>query len=339
MRWIKILFTKFAFIGKYRQLSSLKKKIAGQKSGLHPRNLHRDRYDFEELCKTEPELLPFVFENRYGDKTIDFSNPNAVKILNRALLSHFYKIGFWDLPDGYLCPPIPGRADYIHYAADLLAQSNSGKLPSGQTVKVLDIGTGANLIYPILGNSIYGWTFIGAEFDEKSIASAQKIIDENSTLNRKIDLRQQPNSFHIFSGILAKDEFFDLTICNPPFHESAAEAETGSARKVKNLTGKVNSKPTLNFGGQENELWCEGGESKFIERMIKESTEFKYSCFWFTTLVAKEANLPAIYANLKRAGVTKMKTIPMEHGNKKSRIVAWTFLNPKQMENWQKMKW
>lgn len=316
-----------------------KKKITSQKPGLHSRNVHQDRYDFDGLGKTEPELLPFVFENQYGDPTIDFANPNTVKILNRALLKHFYKIEFWDIPEGYLCPPIPGRADYIHYAADLLAQSNAGELPPGRKVKVLDIGTGANLIYPILGNSIYDWSFVGAELDQKSIISAQKIIDKNPNLNGKIELRHQPDSSHIFSGIIGKDEFFDLTICNPPFHESAAEAEAGSARKVKNLKGKVDTKPTLNFGGQANELWCEGGESKFIEQMIRESLEFKFSCFWFTTLVAKEVNLPSIYSNLKRAGVSEMKTIPMSQGNKKSRIVAWTFLNPKQMENWRKMRW
>lgn len=309
------------------------------KSGLHPRNVHRDRYHFEALAKTEPELFPFVFENQYGDQTIDFANPDAVKSLNRALLKHFYKIEFWDIPDGFLCPPIPGRADYIHYAADLLAQSNAGKSPPGPKVKVLDIGTGANLIYPILGNSIYGWNFVGAELDQKSIASAQQIIDNNPNLTGKIELRAQTDSSHIFSGIIEKDEFFDITICNPPFHESADEAGAGSARKVKNLKGKTSTKLTLNFGGQANELWCEGGESRFIERMIRESHEFKFSCFWFTTLVAKEVNLPSIYSNLKRAGVTEMKTVPMSQGNKKSRIVAWTFLNPKQMENWRKMRW
>lgn len=315
------------------------KNKLSSKTGLHPSNVHRDRYEFEALCQTEPELLTFVFENQYGDQTLDFANPDAVKSLNRALLKHFYKIEFWDIPVGYLCPPIPGRADYIHYAADLLAQSNSGKIPTGQKVKVLDIGTGANLIYPILGNSIYDWSFRGAELDEKAIASSRKIIDENSTLKGKIELRHQPDSSHIFLGIIAKDEYFDLTICNPPFHKSAAEAEAESTRKVKNLKGKLDIKPTLNFGGQANELWCEGGESKFIERMIRESIEFKFSCCWFTTLVAKEVNLPSIYANLKRAGVAEMKTISMSQGNKKSRIVAWTFLNPKQMENWRKMRW
>jgi 23S rRNA (adenine1618-N6)-methyltransferase len=38
--------------------------------------------------------------------------------------------------NNYLCPPIPGRADYIHYIADLLA-SNNGIIPKGHGIQGL----------------------------------------------------------------------------------------------------------------------------------------------------------------------------------------------------------
>lgn len=41
-------------------------------------------------------------------------------MLNKALLAAHYDIEYWDIPDTYLCPPIPGRADYVHRAAELL---------------------------------------------------------------------------------------------------------------------------------------------------------------------------------------------------------------------------
>ena len=107
---------------------------------LHPRNKHRERYNFKLLIKTCPELKPFVFINKFDDESIDFFNPEAVKILNKALLKQYYNIDYWDVPKGYLCPPIPGRADYIHYIADLLGESNNGKIPTGKKLKVLDIG-------------------------------------------------------------------------------------------------------------------------------------------------------------------------------------------------------
>jgi 23S rRNA (adenine1618-N6)-methyltransferase len=100
-----------------------------EKSGLHPRNPHRFRYDFKELIKSCPKLAPFVSLNKYKSESIDFSNPEAVKILNLALLRHFYQLSYWDIPENYLCPPIPGRADYIHYIADLLASCNENKIP------------------------------------------------------------------------------------------------------------------------------------------------------------------------------------------------------------------
>src|ERR1035437_1265681 len=96
------------------------------KTQLHPRNRHRERYDFTLLCKSYPDLKRYVALNAYNDESIDFSNAEAVKALNKALLKHYYDISFWDIPAGYLCPPIPGRADYIHHIAELLATTNGG---------------------------------------------------------------------------------------------------------------------------------------------------------------------------------------------------------------------
>jgi 23S rRNA A1618 N6-methylase RlmF len=49
----------------------------------------------------------------------------------------------------YLCPPFLEETDYIHYIADLLASSNNGIIPK-HAVQGLDIGVGANCIYPIM---------------------------------------------------------------------------------------------------------------------------------------------------------------------------------------------
>ena len=123
-----------------------KKTFPQQKSGLHPRNRHRSRYDFPALIASCPALAPFVKPNAWGDVSVDFADPAAVKMLNRALLQHFYGIEHWDIPADYLCPPIPGRADYLHHLADLLATSNGGEIPRGKGVAILDVGVGANCI-------------------------------------------------------------------------------------------------------------------------------------------------------------------------------------------------
>ncbi|MBC6365721.1 23S rRNA (adenine(1618)-N(6))-methyltransferase RlmF [Algoriphagus sp. AK58] len=306
---------------------------------LHPRNLHQGRYDLEALSETLPELKSFLFTNEYGNLTLDFANPKAVKALNQALLKHFYQVAFWDIPDGFLCPPIPGRADYIYHLADLLAQSNGGRSPKSAKINVLDIGTGANLIYPILGNAIYDWSFVGSELSPKAIESAKQILAKNPLFQGKIELRPQPDSSRIFFNIIQSEEFFDLTLCNPPFHESAHAAQEGSQRKVRNLTGKPVAKAELNFGGQAAELWTEGGELVFIRKMIAESLHFKNHVFWFTTLVSKSENLKPIQNQLQKVGVTDQKVIEMAQGNKKSRLVAWTFLTEKQQAAWKTYRW
>jgi 23S rRNA (adenine1618-N6)-methyltransferase len=309
------------------------------KAGLHSRNKHHGRYNFKQLIKSCPDLKPFVLVNDYNDESIDFFNPKAVKALNRALLAHFYDIKHWDIPQHYLTPPIPGRADYIHYAADLLANANQGIIPTGNKIKCLDIGVGASCIYPIVGNKEYGWSFIGTDIDPVSIKSSGNIVAANPSLKGNVELRLQSDPKQIFQGIIRQEEHIDLTICNPPFHSSLAEAQAGTMRKLKNLQQKKPAKLTLNFGGQNAELWCEGGEARFVENMIKESKRFATSCFWFTTLISKAANLKSVLYNLKTAGAIDVKTIPMGQGNKISRIVAWTFLKKEQQKLWRETKW
>lgn len=303
-----------------------KKKIHPQhKPGLHPRNKHKERYDLQTLTKSYPGLSEFVNENKYGDESIDFFNPNAVKALNTALLKHFYKIGYWNFPNGYLCPPVPGRADYIHHLADLLAGESDSSSPERKQIRCLDVGTGASCIYPIIGNREYGWQFVGSEIDVEALNSAKKVIDENPDLNGKIELRLQTNPHDILKGIIQPGEKFDLTMCNPPFHASEADALEATLRKVSHLKHKKVTMVSRNFGGKNNELWCAGGEKKFIRDMIIESRGFSHACRWFTTLVSKESNLKSIYRQLERVEAATVKTIPMGQGNKKSRIVAWQF--------------
>jgi 23S rRNA (adenine1618-N6)-methyltransferase len=312
---------------------------SAEKSGLHARNRHRSRYDFKQLVKSHPELARFVARNQYGDESIDFANPEAVKTLNRALLKHFYGITHWDIPENYLCPPIPGRADYLHHIADLLKSSNKSVIPRGKSIRVLDIGVGANCIYPIIGHKEYGWYFVGSDTDPTAIRSAKHIVKSNTALAGAIECRLQPTASDIFTGIIKSTDVFDLTVCNPPFHASLAEAREGTHRKWKNLGFKKRSKPVLNFGGQNAELWCKGGEERFVRTMIEQSTSIPDKCFWFSTLVAKSAHLPAIYHALKAANAADVRTIGMAQGQKIGRIVAWTFLTKAQQVEWRTQRW
>lgn len=301
----------------------------------HPRSKHLERYDFEALVRDTPELRPLVIGNPSGSASIDFANPAAVKLLNRALLKTHYGVAHWDIPPDYLCPPIPSRADYLHHLADLLAEDDGNRLHYGPSVRVLDIGVGANCIYPLVGQSEYGWRFLGSDVDETALAAARAIVRANK-LEQQIELRQQRHRKHIFTGLLARGETFEASICNPPFHASPQEAQEGSQRKWRGLR-KGDSRqhaPVLNFGGQGGELWCDGGEAGFIRQMIEESMAIRGRVLWFSSLVSRAANLPGIYRALNQARATSVKTVNMVHGQKQSRFVAWSYLDARARRDW-----
>ncbi|MGL4582060.1 MAG: 23S rRNA (adenine(1618)-N(6))-methyltransferase RlmF [Flavobacterium sp.] len=292
---------------------------------LHERNKHQQLYDFDKLKRVVPELEAFIIKNPSGIDTIDFALPEAVVLLNKAILMKDYKITFWDMPKTNLCPPIPGRADYIHYIADLLAEGNNGQVPTGNGVKVLDLGIGANVIYPIIGVAEYGWEFVGSEIDVVSLKTANHIITNNPHLKNNVTLRQQTSKRNILKNIVGEREYFDLVICNPPFFKSREEVLAKTTQKLRNLGKEVIGKPVQNFSGQNNELWCDGGELAFITNYIYESKHFKRQAVWFTTLVSNKEHLKPLQSLLKKSETKEVRVINMEQGNKVSRILAWRY--------------
>ena len=291
-----------------------KKNIKGE---LHPNNPHKGKYDFEKLLKDSPELKSYIRKNPRGEDTIDFSSSKAVVLLNKALLKSYYNIKYWNIPEGFLCPPIPGRADYIHYIADLIEEKKE--------TKVLDIGTGANCIYPILGSQSYKWNFVASDIDPVSVENSKKIIDSNDNLKDKVIVKLQEDKNHLFKGIIEENEVFDLTMCNPPFHASLEDAIKANTKKVTNLNkNNKDIKAGLNFGGQKAELWCKGGEKLFLKKMVKESFDFRENVRWFTTLVSNKDNVKPTIKLIEKSGA-EYKILEMSQGQKISRVIAWTF--------------
>ncbi|WP_332452455.1 23S rRNA (adenine(1618)-N(6))-methyltransferase RlmF [Chryseobacterium aquaticum] len=306
--------------------------MTAEKSNLHPRNLHRNSYDFDELISYVPDLKQYVFVNAYQTFTINFSIPKAVKLLNKALLLKYYGVKNWDILDGNLCPPIPGRADYVHYLADLLAE-HSNEIPKGLAIKGLDIGTGANLVYPLISHQTYGWEITGSDINKSSLENAQKILAENPDFSSNIRLKFQPDPNFIFKNIVHSGDKFTFSMCNPPFHDSEESAIKGNLRKTKNLKKSKNQKTNLNFSGQQSELWYEGGELAFISKMIEESLLYSSQILWFTCLVSKKENLFKLTSLLKKAKAIEVRTIDMAQGQKISRILAWTFIPQNKRSN------
>lgn len=301
------------------------------KSELHSRNKHNNGYDFDVLKKHNPDLKKHLVKKPDGALTVNFNDANAVKELNKSLLYAYYNMEYWDLPSGYLCPPVPGRVDYIHHIADLIFDNH----PTLKTTKIkgLDIGVGANMIYPILGQAEYNWRFVGAEINTDSIRWAKTILEKNPHLANNIKIRKQKNKSNVLSGLIKAQERFDFTICNPPFHSSEEEAIKSNETKAK----KLGIKAELNFGGVHSELWCKGGEVEFVKIYIEESEKFQHKVLWFTCLVSKKASLELLVPKIERnKHIKQFKIVEMAQGQKKSRFLAWSFLTNKQIAQWKR---
>jgi len=294
---------------------------------LHKNNKHSKGYDLELLVKTTPKLEEFVFTNSFRNVTIDFAKPQAVKLLNTALLKAHYGIDYWEFPDANLCPPIPGRVEYIHVLNNLLKKSGVK-----ENITVLDIGAGATCIYPLLGQAEYGWNFIASEIDSQALKTAEKIINKNK-LSNTIELRYQENEQNILTSVLNFKEKVSAAMCNPPFYKDEEHANESTLLKQKGL-GKQANKVVRNFSGTSKELWYPGGEKAFVHNYLYQSSLLKTNCFWYTCLVSRTQHVLSMETSLKKLGATDFKILQIALGNKISRVVAWTFLTEKEKAEW-----
>ena len=281
---------------------------------MHPKNRYRTPYDLARLGARVPELRTHIVSTPDGHPTIDFADATAVRLLNKALLLRDFGLQHWDLPDGALCPGVPGRLDYVHTLSDLLGGTS-------QRFTGLDIGTGASVIYPILGVRTYGWRFVATDISQEAVRAAEGIVRFNPVLAGKVEIRLQANPPAIFRGVVRPTDWFDFTMCNPPFFASAQEVAASAKTKWRKL-GRTPAQQ-LNFGGAAHELWTPGGEEAFLDRMIRESESFKAQVGWFTTLVSKSAYLARAKQVLAKARPKEVRVLDMDTGSKKQRVLAW----------------
>lgn len=293
-------------------------------------------YDLPALRALEPGLAAYLYTTPRGEQSVRFDEPDAVRLLNQALLRHQFGLRWYQLPAHVLCPAVPGRFDYLLYLQDFL-QLQHGKKPKAKQFRLLDIGCGANLIYSVLAAQAMRWQVVASDISQESLLHAAQIIEQNA-LQPRIELRHQPNSEQIFSGIVQPNEQFDLTVCNPPFHHSADEAALGTQRKQRNL-GHTAKTTVLNFAGQAHELWCEGGEAAFVARMIRQSKALASQVAWFSCLISKDKNLTALQTLLADLQCPSQQVIEMRQGNKVTRVLVWSWLSLAQQQLWRQYRW
>ena len=165
---------------------------------MHPQNPYNERYDLKRLAKHYSTLQKYIVLNPSGEETIDFSSSSAVYELNKAMLLADFKLADYNLPTGYLIPPIPGRLDYLLHVRDFLSEKFNIAVDS--KLRGLDIGTGANGIYCVLGAQYFNWTMVGTESDVKATEIAIANIQHTKGLQDKVEIRYQENKSFLFKN-------------------------------------------------------------------------------------------------------------------------------------------
>jgi hypothetical protein len=83
------------------------------------------------------------------------------------------------IPDGQLCPTVTNRANYIHWIEDLLASCPAPWHQNGEHEEVvcgIDVGTGANCIYPLLGTALHKWHFVATGFSSNEFHHVLSVL-------------------------------------------------------------------------------------------------------------------------------------------------------------------
>ena len=268
---------------------------------------HLYKYDFDELAIFHSPLSKYVNFSSQGVSTIDWKDPKALKELNKAILIYKFQIKYWDIPPNFLCPTIPSRLNYLQWISELLINNKSTV-----EIKGLDIGTGASLIYPLLGFKLFRWKFLGTEINPVAFDNAAEIIKKNS-LENVIQLRISQGG--IFKGVInKKEDIFAFSMCNPPFFENMEERKEVDWRKS-------------DLNEYEGEFL--GGEVGFIRKMIEESEDFKENVGVFTSLVGKKRDFEILLKELneKKVSVKGFKIYSKSFfiGKNARWAIAWKF--------------
>ncbi|KAI1075776.1 hypothetical protein F5B20DRAFT_573228 [Whalleya microplaca] len=296
------------------------------------KNLYATEPDFSVLGTRDPDFAALLER----DSHLDFTDPAAVMQLTKTLLKLDFGLQI-ELPADRLCPPVPNRHNYILWLKDLLDSSSpdldvyadaDANHPSGEIepedcrqVAGLDIGTGASVIYPLLGCvQRSSWSFIGTDVDSRSLSYARQNVTLNNLQSRIRIIGTRKTTDPLIPIGEHDIEALDFVMVNPPFYESEAE--------LLELGRQKSRPPSSACTGAPVEMVCRGGEVGFVRRMVEESLVLREKVQWYTSMLGKQSSLEVLVDILRDHGITNYAVTAFVQGNKTRRwALGWSFGN------------
>ncbi|CAG9769318.1 unnamed protein product [Ceutorhynchus assimilis] len=280
---------------------------------MHPRNIYKDPPNFKALALEYPQFKKHVKLDLTGKTIFDFKDPEALRTLSATLLKKDFGLDV-EIPKNKLVPTIPLRLNYILWIEDLLEF-----IGRSDSIKGIDIGTGASCVYPLLAAKKNQWSILATETDNESFQCAQRNI-ENNNLSSLISIIKVPGDTLLTDSINMQVDY-DFSMCNPPFFSSTQELHPFFKSRKANRPHPKNA-----FVASVNEVVAKGGETEFIQKIINESKILGSKIKIYTTMVGQKSNLPALKKYLRDTEVVSFREAEFCQGNTTRWGLAWTYL-------------
>ncbi|KAM7342868.1 U6 small nuclear RNA (adenine-(43)-N(6))-methyltransferase [Cochliomyia hominivorax] len=298
-----------------------------KKTQMHPRNIFKQPPDYTDLAIKYPEFRRVCKLELTGKVCIDYKNEAALRALTQTLLLEYFSLKVEFAP-GSLIPTLPLRLNYILWLEDILSSNRN------EQIKGIDIGCGSSCIYSLLAAQKNRWYMMALESNTQNQEYALKNINLNN-LTQLIKLFKQSDKNQIFQEYFLSPEYsvdpkiYDFCLCNPPFFDSEIVNDNKSRKSGKRPP--PHNCPT----GFKEELSCEGGEVKFVTKIIEESLNFQHKIRIFTTMLGLKSSLMEILNILKSKNISNICTTEFHQGNTTRWGVAWSFEDDVDLKKFQ----
>lgn len=311
------------------EMHAKRQKCAMEEPGMHPKNIYRyETPNFRQLVDIFPELKQYTIKANDGHAGLDFRNWDACRELVKVQFTHDFGI-IWTIPRPHLIPPLANRLNYLCFIHDLICLwSPDPKNRPSYEYNILDIGCGANLVYPLLGTSYFGWSFVGCDIQMDALLIAARNRDSNPSVSPRIILKKvarqpsQGDGQSATSGILGSclqdGDMFDACVCNPPFFSNEND---------------MGQNPSTDYGGTHTEMVYQGGEECFVSEMVRDSEKHRASVAWFSTMVGKKKTLKNVKKLLYSLDDTVIRTNELVQGTTHRWVIAWSFIAPRHIQD------
>lgn len=278
---------------------------------MHPRNIYKSPPNFKQLALDFPEFRSYVKQDISGKVSLDFKDVKALRALSCTLLKKDFDL-IVDIPLNKLIPTIPLRLNYILWMEDLLSLTHCP-----ESIKGIDIGTGASCIYPLLAAKKNNWKMVATEVDNCSVVCARRNIEANNldTLIKVVEVNEDT----VLKGVV-KETVFDFCMCNPPFFGTTQELSPQFKSRKPDRP-----KPKNSFCASVNEVVVKGGEVDFITKLINESKELGQQIKIYSTMIGHQKSLPQLKKILRDVEVKSWQETLFCQGNTTRWGLAWTF--------------